>query len=278
MELNTRVAVVTGGAQGIGLALCERFAREGAQVVVADLDGERARSAAARFGGLGLACDVGVEAQIQALVAAVIERYGRIDLFCSNAGVLVPDSDGVPYGTGDRGWMLSWQVNVMAHVYAARAVVPHMLAHGGGYLLQMVSAAGFLNQAGAAPYTVSKHAAMAFAEELAIALGARGIKVSAICPLYVATAMIELDDAEAAAASGVISAAAAAEAILQGVRDERFLIYPHPQVPDLVLNKTQDPERWLAGMGRLRSKVLNADGSIDWPAMRSATAPRKSSP
>lgn len=274
MELSGRVAVVTGGAQGIGLALCERFAREGAQLVVADLDGERAQAVAARLGGLGLRCDVGVELQVQSLVATATERYGRIDLFCSNAGVMVPDSGGMPHGADDGGWMLSWQVNLMAHVYAARAVVPQMLAQGSGYLLQMVSAAGFLNQIGAAPYTVTKHAALGFAEALSIDLGERGIKVSAICPLYVATAMIELERADAVP-EGVLSPADVAEAVVQGVREERFLIFPHAEVPSLALNKAQDPERYLSGMRRLRAKVLQADGSIDWAAMRRAGKGRR---
>lgn len=277
MELNARVAVVTGGAQGIGLALCERFAREGARIVVADLDGERARSAAARFDGLGIACDVRVEAQIQALVADAIRHFGRIDLFCSNAGVLTADADGVPYGTDDRGWMLSWQVNVMAHVYAARAVVPHMLANGGGYLLQMVSAAGFLNQVGAAAYTATKHAALGFAESLAIELGDRGIKVSAICPLYVATAMVGLGEA-GATAPGVLSAADVAEAVVQGVREERFEIFPHPQLRELILGRAQDPGRWLSAMRKLRSQVMQADGRLDWASMFNVSAPRSNDP
>jgi NAD(P)-dependent dehydrogenase (short-subunit alcohol dehydrogenase family) len=266
VDLNGRVAVITGGAQGIGLALCERFAREGAHIVVADLDGERAQAVAARLGGIGLRCDVGIEAQVQSLVAAAVEHYGRIDLFCSNAGVMVSDRGGVPYGADDAGWTLSWQVNVMAHVYAARAAVPQMRAQGGGYLLQMVSAAGFLNQIGAAPYTATKHAALAFTEALAVDLADSGIKVSAICPLYVATAMIELEASDTAP-EGVLSPADVAEAVLQGVQAERFLIFPHAEVPELAHKKLHDSERYLAGMRRLRAQVLQSDGSIDWAAM-----------
>jgi NAD(P)-dependent dehydrogenase (short-subunit alcohol dehydrogenase family) len=274
MELNNRVAVITGGAQGIGLALARHFAAEGARVVVADLDADRAAAAAAQIDGMGLRCDVTSQAQIQALVEATIERFGRVDLFCSNAGVLIQDADNFAHGPDDAGWALSWNINVMAHVYAARAVLPHMLARGEGYLLNMVSAAGMLHQVGAAAYSATKHAALALAESLAIGLSGRGIKVSAICPAYVATSLIGLDGS-GTAPSGVISVEEVAETVLQGVREERFMILPHPEVAGFAQHKAADPESWIKVMGRMHEGMVKQDGSIDWAALFSATAPRK---
>lgn len=274
MELNNRVAVITGGAQGIGLALAQRFAAEGARVVVADLDADRAAAAAAEIDGMGLRCDVTSQAQIQALVAATIERFGRVDLFCSNAGVLIPDADNLAHGPDDAGWALSWNINVMAHVFAARAVLPHMLARGEGYLLNMVSAAGMLHQVGAAAYSASKHAALALAESLAIGLSSRGIKVSAICPAYVATSLIGLDGS-GTAPPGVISVEQVAETVMQGVREERFMILPHPEVAGYAQHKAADPEGWIKALGRMHDGTVKQDGSIDWTALFAAAAPGK---
>lgn len=274
MELKNRVAIVTGGAQGIGLGLCRRFAAEGAQVVVADLDPDRAALAAAELGGLGVRCDVTSQTQIQALVDAAIERFGQVDLFCSNAGVLIHDADNLAHGPDDMGWALSWNINVMAHVYAARAILPHMLSRGEGYLLNMVSAAGILHQVGAAAYSATKHAALALAESLAIGLSGRGIKVSAICPAYVATSLIGLDG-NGSAPPGVISVEQVAETVMQGIREERFMILPHPEVAGYAQHKAADPEGWIRALGRMHDGTVKQDGSIDWSALFAAAAPKK---
>lgn len=255
MHLCDQVVVVTGGAHGIGEALCRRFAREGARgVVVADRDADGARRVAEAVGGLAVPTDVGVEAQIVNLVERATAAYGPIDLFCSNAGIAVDGGPEVP----DADWRRIWDINVMAHVYAARAVLPGMLARGRGYLLQTASAAGLLTQIGSAPYSVTKHAAVALAEWLAITHGAAGIKVSCLCPLGVDTAMLR------AAPGGVgemlranaLPPDAVAEAVVAGLRDERFLILPHPEVAEFFRRKASDYDRWLRGMQRLHARYL----------------------
>jgi len=268
MQLERQVAVVTGGAQGIGRALCERFAREGATVVVADLDPARAAEVAGAIGGQALGCDVTDGAAVAALVDAVIRRHERIDLFCCNAGIMVEDRDGTPFGASDRDWQRSWDVNVMGHVHAARAVVPHMQSRGSGTLLNIVSAAGLLNQLGAAAYTATKHAALAFSEALAIDLSDSGIRVAAVCPQYVATDMIGLSYDEHDAESAILSPAQVADAVMSGLAAGDFLILPHPQVADLARAKVGDLPRYLSGMRRLRARVLRDDGSLDWSVMR----------
>jgi NAD(P)-dependent dehydrogenase (short-subunit alcohol dehydrogenase family) len=264
MELKDRVAVVTGGASGIGAALCRRFALEGARgVVVADQDGAGAERVAAEFGGLALPTDLSDESQIRRLVAAATARYGAIDLFFSNAGI------GAGVGSGDDGvggpfasnqdWQRSWDVNLMAHVYAARAVLPAMLARGHGYLLSTASAAGLLVDVGGHAYSVTKHAAVGFAEWLSIAYGDRGIRVSCLCPQGVRTPM--LDAAASAFGAEHLTATAiepseVAEAVVRGIAAETFLILPHPEVREFVQRKAADPDRWLRGMRRLRASVF----------------------
>lgn len=255
MHPRDQVAVVTGGASGIGRALCRRFAREGARgVVVADLDADGARQVAAEVGGLAVPTDVASEAQVVSLVERATAAYGPIDLFCSNAGIAV---DGGPEAP-DAAWRRIWDVNVMAHVYAARAVLPGMLARGRGYLLQTASAAGLLTQIGSAPYSVTKHAAVALAEWLAITHAAAGIKVSCLCPLGVETNM--LNNAPPAIAAllreHVLEPDAVAEAVIVGLRDERFLILPHPDVAEYCQRKAGDYDRWLRGMMRLQARCL----------------------
>jgi NAD(P)-dependent dehydrogenase (short-subunit alcohol dehydrogenase family) len=267
MQLRDKVVVVTGGAGGIGAAMARRFAAEGARaVVVADLDEAKARELAAeveRAGSKGLAmrCDVADEDQVRALVAASLERFGQVDLFCSNAGVAF--GKGLDAATEE--WDRAWRVNLMAHVFAARAVLPSMLARGDGYLLQTCSAAGLLTNPGDAPYTVSKHGAVAFAEWLAVTYGDRGIRVSAICPQGVRTPMLLGGLEEGNAAALAVAAAAellepeqVADAVVEGLAAERFLILPHPQVAAYLRQKADDPDRWLAGMRRL---VARAEGS-----------------
>ncbi len=264
MDLDGRIVIVTGAARGIGAAMARRFAAEGARaVVVADRDGERARAVAdavTRDGvqGIAVRTDVGLEHDVRELVTGTLDRFGRVDLLCSNAGVAF--ARGVEAPAED--WALAWSVNVMAHVYAARAVLPSMLARGAGYLLQTCSAAGLLSSPGDAPYTLSKHAAVGLAEWLAITYGDRGIKVSALCPQGVRTDMLlhglEAGDPAArvvAAASEMLEPEQVADAVVEGLNAERFLILPHPEVATYLRRKAEDPDRWLAGMRRLTARA-----------------------
>jgi NAD(P)-dependent dehydrogenase (short-subunit alcohol dehydrogenase family) len=255
MELRDAVAVVTGAGSGIGAALVRRFAAErAAAVVVSDRDGAAAARVAEEIGGTADTSDVTDEAAVAALVERTLAAHGRIDLFCSNAGVF--SGGGLEVDTAT--WQQVFSVNVLAHVYAARAVLPSMLERGSGYLLNVASAAGLLTTPGDAPYTVTKHGAVALAEWLAVTYGDRGIGVSAVCPLGVATPLL-LDplgagDAAASvvAASGtVISAEDVARAVVEGLADERFLILPHPEVGTYWAQKAADPDRWLAGLRKL---------------------------
>jgi NAD(P)-dependent dehydrogenase (short-subunit alcohol dehydrogenase family) len=251
MVVADKVIVVTGGANGIGAALCRRFAADGAKVVVvADIDGEAAHRLAAEIDGVGVLTDVTQEADLRRLVAEAVSRYGAIDLFCSNAGVAIDGGE----ETSDADWARCWNVNVMAHVLAARAVLPGMLERGAGYLLQTVSAAGLLTHIHSASYAVTKHASLAFAEWLAIAYGDRGIGVSVVCPQGVRTDMLRR-----AAAGGrtflvdsALEPEQVADAIVAGLADERFLILPHPEVADYFRRKAGDYDRWLRGMRKLR--------------------------
>ncbi len=253
MQLRDRVAVVTGGATGIGRALARRFAQEGARgVVVADLDREGAQSVAREIGGLAVETDVSREADIINLVNQATEKYGAIDLFCSNAGIATDGGAEV----SDKAWQRIWEINFMAHVYAARAVLPAMLERGEGYLLNTASAAGLLTQIGSAPYSVTKHAAVAFAEWLAIAHGEAGIKVSCLCPQGVRTNMLEAAaDGGSFLKEGALDPEEVAEVVVQGLAEERFLILPHPEVAEYFRRKAADYDRWLRGMRRLQTRV-----------------------
>ncbi len=251
MELKDKVAVVTGGATGIGRALCQRFAREGARVVVADMDEPGAMEVAQSIQGLAVTTDVSREADVTRLVAQATEQFGRVDLFCSNAGIAL---DGGPEAS-DAGWERIWKVNVMAHIYAARAVLPQMLERGDGYLLQTASAAGLLTQVGSAPYSVTKHAAVAFAEWLAITYGDQGIKVSCLCPQGVRTNMLERARGGAFLRDGALDPDRVAGIVVAGLREECFLILPHPEVLEYFRRKSDDYDRWIRGMRRLNEKV-----------------------
>lgn len=251
MEPKDKVIVVTGAASGIGRALARRFVREGAAaVVVADLAGDRAEAVAAEIGATALRVDVGDEADVARLVADVEARFGRIDLFCSNAGILL--LGGVETPTTD--WDRIWKINVLAHVYAARAVLPGMIARGGGYLLNTASAAGLLSQIGSAPYSVTKHAAVGLAEWLAITHGEQGIKVSVLCPQAVNTPMVGGTDGGVAGVDGLMEPDQVAGAVIAGLAAERFLILPHAEVEEYMRRKTADYDRWIRGMQRLQAR------------------------
>jgi NAD(P)-dependent dehydrogenase (short-subunit alcohol dehydrogenase family) len=254
MELAGKHVIVTGAASGIGRACATRFAADGARVVVADLDGERATAVAEDIGATGVAADVSREEEIQALIADSVQRDGPIDLFFSNAGV--PGPPGGPEAD-DAGLELAWKVNVMAHVWAARALVPAMVKRGDGYLLSTASAAGLLTQLSALGYSYTKHAAVAIAEWLSITYADQGIKVSCLCPQGVRTPMLELaleQDPIGSAplvAGGLLDPDEVADVVVAGLADERFLILPHEDVGKFLAIKGAQPERWLGGMRKL---------------------------
>lgn len=252
MKLAGKVAVVTGAAGGIGAAMARRFAQEGARgVVVADLQAAPLEALARDIGGLAVACDVGQEADIAALVSRAEQRFGPIDVFCSNAGLVREGDESAP----DADWAVNWSVHVMSHVYAARAVVKQMAARGSGYLVNTASAAGLLTSIPSATYAVTKHAAVAFAEWLSITYGPLGVRVSVLCPQAVRTAMIQGREAGSASVDGIIEPAELADCVVRTMDREEFLILPHPQVLDYMRRKTADYDRWLAGMRRLRGKM-----------------------
>lgn len=251
MKLASKHAVVTGGAAGIGRALVRKFAAEGARVVVADLDADGAAEVAAEIGGIAVAVDVSDEASLRSLVERAEQEYGAVDLFCSNAGIFLPGDVEVP----NEQWQKIWEVNVMAHVYAARAVLPKMLERGEGYLLNSASAAGLLTQIGSAPYAVTKHAAVGLAEWLAVTYGDRGIKVSVLCPQAVRTAMTAgVEGGGVAGVDGMLEPEAVADCVVEGLSEERFLILPHPNVAEYMQRKVGDYDRWLRGMRRLQAR------------------------
>ena len=264
LDIQGKVVVVTGGASGIGKALCEAFAAAGARgVVVSDLDGDGAHAVAAAIGTqhpatgvLAVRTDVAQASQVQALVDAATTRFGQVDVFCSNAGVLSrSDAD-----ASAETWQRHWDVNVMAHVHAANAVLPQMRARGQGWLLQTASAAGLLSQVNAAAYSVTKHAAVGFAEWLSIAHGDAGIHVSCLCPQGVRTPMMLSADSDTGRPSflgdGALDASVVAQCALDGLREGRFLILPHAEVLTFWQRKAADVDRWLRGMRRLRGKVM----------------------
>ncbi len=257
MDVAEGVVVVTGGARGIGRALARRFAAAKAKVVVvADVDEAGANEVAGEIRGMAVRCDVSNESDVEQLVARVQAEHGRIDLYCSNAGIAVAGGPEAPTAE----WQRIWDVNVMAHVFAARHVLPGMLARKRGYILGTVSAAGLLNHVLAAPYGVTKAAALSFFEWLAIAYGDDGIRVSCLCPQGVKTDMLA---AERRVGLEFLTASAlepdeVAEIVLRGIADEKFLILPHPEVADYFRRKAADYDRWLRGMRRLRAGILSA--------------------
>jgi len=256
VELTDRVVVVTGGARGIGRAVAARFASEGAKaVVVVDIDAEGARSAAADIGATAMRCDVAREDDVADLVNEIEAAHGRIDIFCSNAGIAV---GGGPEAS-NADWQRIWDINFMSHVYVARHVLPGMLVRKEGYLVGTVSAAGLLNHVFAAPYGATKAAALSFFEWLSIAHGDDGIRVSCLCPQGVKTDMLALERSRLGIdflEAGALEPEAVAAAVVEGIRAERFLILPHPEVADFFKRKADDYDRWLRGMRRLRANLL----------------------
>ncbi|MBI3680221.1 MAG: SDR family oxidoreductase [Acidobacteria bacterium] len=250
MKLAGKSVVVTGGGHGIGRALCLRFRQEGARVQVADIDEDAAARTAGQCGGIARRCDVSREDDIRALVS----QADPIDLFCSNAGIFLEGGPEAP----DADWDRIMSVNFKAHLYAARAVLPQMLERGEGYLLQVVSAAGLLTQIGSALYAVTKHAALALAEWIAVEHGDAGIKVSCVCPQGVRTRMLLGEDGgkESFLKAGSVSPEEVAEAVIRGLEQEQFLILPHPEVAEYFRRKADDYDRWLSGMRRLRRQTL----------------------
>ncbi|WP_299657951.1 SDR family oxidoreductase [uncultured Tateyamaria sp.] len=248
MDIKNKTVVVTGAAGGIGRSLCYAFAHNGARhVVCADRDMAGAEETSRQINGQAFEVDVSDEAQIRDLIETVEDDSGPIDIFCSNAGVLVEGGAEAP----NEDWQRLWDINVMAHVWAARHVVPRMIARGGGYLLNTASAAGLLNQIGSAPYGVTKHAAVGLAEWLAITHGDAGIKVSVLCPQAVRTAMTEGHEDHVAAIDGMLEPEDAAQACMDAIRDETFLVLPHENVRKYMQLKTGDYDRWIAGMQKL---------------------------
>jgi len=267
--IDSENAVVTGGGHGIGRALCRRLKKDGFNVVVVDIDEDAARMVAAELDGRAFRVDVGDETDMRILIDTVETDIGPIALFVSNAGIGFGDSEegaaskgGSLHALDDR-WETCWRVNVMAHVFAARSLVPRMVARGGGYLVNVASAAGLLSQIGDAAYSATKHAAVAFAESLAITHGEQGIHVSVVCPQAVATRMIGIaDDSDSMDGGfggndvdGILSPEEVADCIADGVRNNRFLILPHSQVAAYFQRKASDHDRWIAGMQRFRRKL-----------------------
>ena len=273
-ESSIKVAVVTGGAHGIGRALCRRLAKEGAKVVVVDIEESAASIVANEIDGVAAVLDVGDELAVGRLVEDVERTHGPIDMFISNAGVGYGDGEsGAISAEGgmnpvDDRWDPCWKINVMAHVYAARAVVPRMLERGGGHLVNTASAAGLLSQIGDSAYSVTKHAAVGFAESLAINYGEAGIVVSVVCPQAVATRMIGIeDDSESMEGGfhgndvdGIMRPEEVADIVIDQALAGRFLILPHPEVTTYVQRKASDYDRWIKGMQRFRNRILSPAG------------------
>jgi NAD(P)-dependent dehydrogenase (short-subunit alcohol dehydrogenase family) len=263
MQVTGKVVVVTGGSNGIGRALCETFHGAGAaKVVVADLDLAGAQAVAAEVDGAAFQCDVGQERDIVHVIEETERQFGPIALFCSNAGIgggFDPMSENAG-GTSDEPFAKSWAIHVMAHIYAARHLIPRMKARGGGYFLNTISAAGLLSQVGSPAYSTTKHAAVGFAESLAISHRADGIKVSILCPQGVDTNMLRAIPKGPQSGDGDLSPEQVAQDALHGIEQETFVILPHPQVLGYMRKKTENYDRWIAGMAKIQAKMREAFG------------------
>lgn len=253
-----RTAVVTGAAGGIGRAIAARLVAEGVRVVINDLDPERTRTTAAEIGAYALPGDGASEAGIAALVAGAREHLGQIDIWFANAGV----ARGQGLDASEAEWASSWEINTMAHVRAARLLMPEWLERGAGRFVATASAAGLLTTHGAPAYAVTKHGAVAFAEWLSLTYRHRGIVVQAICPQGVQTAMLDQTGAarEIIAADGALTPDEVAEVTWQALQDDRFLILPHPEAAQYYRNRATDTDRWLSTMNRLQQHLESQDG------------------
>ena len=267
LEFQGKIIILTGAAGGIGAALAHEFAQRGARLALCDLNAPALNDLSQELGALQMVCDVTVESNIQAVVTEVEATLGPVDIFFSNAGFSTGEPDHAA-SAPDRVWQAAWDLHVMAHVYACRAVLPAMLARGQGYLVQMASAAGLLNQIGDAAYSTSKHAAVGFAEALAISHGDGGLKVSVVCPQYVATPMLGYDNpASAVPLPGVLSPEVTAQRVADAMEAEHFLILPHPQVADYMAFKATEPDKWLSAMRKLRARFIEKLGKLDLAQM-----------
>ncbi|WP_293450507.1 SDR family oxidoreductase [Planktotalea sp.] len=249
-----KTVIITGAGSGIGAAIARVYSQQGAKVCVADLNGEAANSVAQTIGAMAVQCDVRKESDIARLIDDVESKLGPVDIFISNAGLARPEPSHAASAINDD-WQMNWEVHVMAHVYAARALLPKMIERGHGHLVNVASAAGLLNQIGDAAYSATKHAAVSFAESLAITHNDDGIDVSVVCPQYVATPLLEMSDKTDVVGS-LISASEAAHVIVAGIEAKDFLILPHPQVLDYCKAKGVDHKGWIGGMKGLRRKFL----------------------
>jgi NAD(P)-dependent dehydrogenase (short-subunit alcohol dehydrogenase family) len=253
MNLSGSGAVVTGGGNGIGRALARRLAAGGARVVVNDLDAAAATAVADEIGGSAVPADVSTEEGVLALVAAAGEYLGEIDVYCSNAGIAA----GTAVDGTDETWQRSWEVNVMAHVRAARQLLPGWLGRRSGRMVITASAAGLLTMLGTAPYSVTKHAAVGYAEWLAVTYGHRGLQVHCVCPQGVRTNMLAGSGraGDVVLQQGAIEPEAVADAVWEGMADGRFLILPHPEVAGYYALRAEDTDKWLRGMNRLQQRI-----------------------
>ena len=256
MQVSGKIAVITGGAGGIGSAMARKFlAASAANVVIADKDADRVEAMASDLGCVGMTCDATSEASIKELIAKTEADHGDIDIFCSNAGVMLLGDE----SASNEDWQLCWDLHLMSHVYAARHLAPKMAARGEGYLINTASAAGLLAHVDSATYTVTKHAAVAFGEWLSITYGDRGVRVSVLCPQAVRTAMIAGREGEAASVDGIMEPDVMADAVLATMEREEFLILPHEEVREYIRRKGENTERWLGGMRRWRAKIAHSE-------------------
>jgi NAD(P)-dependent dehydrogenase (short-subunit alcohol dehydrogenase family) len=263
MKLSGKIAVVTGGAQGIGRAIAAALIAEHANVAILDLDPDAVSKTAHDLGAYGAVCDVTQPSAIQEVIKDITHDLGNIDIWVSNAGVISADPDHVA-SASDQIWQLAWDIHVMAHVWAARALLPDMIARGSGYFVNTASAAGLLSQIGDAPYSATKAAAISFAQSLAISHGDDGIRSSVICPQYVASSMLGYDaDDIIPDHPGLLSTTDVARAVIDGMKEQQFLILPHPIVAEYAKLRAGNPEKWIKGMQKLRRRILSQTEGID---------------